>query len=52
MDEKQSENTNKTPERMSRLAWPKARYGVILAVIIIFVVNLIYYKDFFLSLFK
>ena len=46
------ENLNKTPSKMSRLAWPKAKYGVILAVIIIIVVNFIYYKDFFLSLFK
>ena len=46
------ENLNKTPSKMSRLAWPKAKYGVILAVIIIVVVNFIYYKDFFLSLFK
>ena len=43
------ENLNKTPSKMSRLAWPKAKYGVILAVIIIIVVNFIYYKDFFLS---
>ena len=46
------ENLNKTPSKMSRLAWPKAKYGVILAVIIIIVVNFIYYKDFFLSLIK
>ena len=46
------ENLNKTPSKMSRLAWPKAKYGVILAVIIIIVINFIYYKDFFLSLFK
>ena len=46
------ENLNKTPSKMSRLAWPKAKYGVILAIIIIIVVNIIYYKDFFLSLFK
>ena len=45
MDEKQSENTNKTPEKMSRIAWPKAKYGVILAIIIFVVINLIYYKD-------
>ena len=45
------ENLNKTPSKMSRLAWPKAKYGVILAVIIIIVVNFIYYKDFFLSFF-
>ncbi len=39
------ENINKTPHKMSRLAWPKAKYGVVIAVIIIIVVNLIYYKD-------
>ena len=45
MDEKKSENVNKTPEKMSRIAWTKARYGLIVAIIIIVVVNLIYYKD-------
>ena len=35
MTEKNSENNiNKTPSKMSRLAWPKAKYGVILAIII------------------
>ena len=48
----QKEPENKTPSKMARLAWPKAKYGVILAVIIIIVVNLILYKDFFLSFFK
>ena len=53
MEENNSENnTNKTPSRMARLAWPKAKYGVIIAVLIIIVVNLIYYKDFFLSFFN
>ncbi len=53
MDENNNqENLNKTPSKMSRLAWPKAKYGVVLAIIIIIVVNFIYYKDFFLSLFK
>ena len=42
---------NKTPSKMARLAWPKAKYGVVLAIIIIIVVNFIYYKDFFLSFF-
>ena len=46
------EQENKTPSKMARLAWPKAIYGVVLAIIIIIVINLIYYKDFFLSLFK
>ena len=57
MDENKSENKsennlNKTPEKMARIAWPKAKYGVIIAVIIIIIVNLIYYKDHFLSFFK
>ena len=52
MDEKQSENINKTPEKMSRLAWPKAKYGVILAIIIFIIINLIYYKDKVINLFS
>ena len=51
-DNNQEEITNKTPRKMARLTWPKAKYGAILAVIIIIVVNLIFYKDFFLSFFK
>ena len=51
-DNNQEEITNKTPRKMARLEWPKAKYGAILAVIIIIVVNLILYKDFFLSFFK
>jgi len=33
------------PHRMSRLAFPRARYGVYLALIIILLVLLILYKD-------
>ena len=51
-DQNQQKNINKTPTKMARLAWPKAKYGAVIAVIIIIVVNLIYYKDFFLSFFK
>ena len=51
-DQKSDNNQNKIPSRMARLAWPKAKYGVIIAVIVIIVVIIIYYKDFFLSLFK
>ena len=51
-ENRQDTNQNKVPSKMSRLAWPKAKYGVVLAIIIIILVNLIYYKDFFLSLFK
>ena len=50
--EKEEENKNKTPHRMSRIAFPKAKYGVILAVIIIIVVNIIYYKETIFSFFK
>ena len=53
MEENKSENnTNKTPSKMARLAWPKAKYGAIIAVLIIIVINLIYYKDSFLSFFN
>ena len=39
MDENNNqENLNKTPRKMSRLVWPKAIYGVVLAVIIIIVI--------------
>ena len=46
------ESKNKTPHKMARLAWPKSKYGVILAIIIIITVSLINYKDTILSLFK
>ena len=47
----QKEQLNKTPSKMARLTWPKAKYGVIIAIIIIVVVNLIYYKDVIKSFF-
>ena len=50
--EENNQNENKTPSKMARLAWPKAKYGVIIGILIIIGVNLIYYKDFFLSFFK
>ncbi len=50
--EENNQNENKTPSKMARLSWPKAKYGVIIAILIIIGVNLIYYKDFFLSFFK
>ncbi len=43
--EKEVENKNKTPHRMSRIAFPKAKYGVYLAIFIIFLVLIILYKD-------
>ncbi len=40
------------PSKMRGVVFPKAKYGVILAIIIIIVVNLIYYKETILSFFK
>ena len=34
-----------TPHRMSRIAFPKAKYGMYLAITIIIVVLLIFYRD-------
>ena len=38
------------PHRMSRVAWPKAKYGLILAFTLIFIVLFILYKDGLFSL--
>ena len=34
-EEKLKSTQNKTPEKMARLAWPKAKYGVVVAIIIL-----------------
>jgi len=52
MENNQEDNQNKVPSKMARIAWPKAKYGAIIAVIIIVVVNLLYYKDALINLFK
>ena len=39
------------PTKMRGVAFPKAKYCVILAIIIIIVVNLIYYKETIFSFF-
>ena len=49
MDDKEN-NEELRPPKMRGVVFPKAKYGVIAAIIIIVVVNLIYYKDFLLSL--
>ena len=51
MDDKEK-NEELRPTKMRGVAFPKAKYGVIAAIIIIVVVNLIYYKDFLISLFN
>jgi hypothetical protein len=38
-------NNNKVPSKMARMAWPKSKYGLYLAIFIIIVVLLILYKD-------
>ena len=43
--EENDNNKNKIPSKMARMAWPKARYGLYLAIFIIFLVLLILYKD-------
>ena len=45
-------NKNKVPYRMRGVAFPKAKYGAIIAIIIIVIGNLIYYKDLLISLIK
>ena len=50
MDDKDNEELR--PSKMRGVAFPKAKYGVILAVIVIIVVNLIYYKETILSFFN
>ena len=43
--EENDNNKNKVPSKMAKLAWPKARYGLYLAIFIIIAVLLILYKD-------
>ena len=43
-------NEELRPTKMRGVVFPKAKYGVLAAIIIIVVVNLIYYKNFFKSL--
>ena len=50
MSEKEKNDQELRPSKMRGVAFPKAKYGVFAAIIIIVIVNAIYYKDFFLSL--
>ena len=43
--EENDNNKNKIPSKMARMAWPKAKYGLYLAIFIIIIVLLILYKD-------
>tara|TARA_B110000014_G_C19606505_1_gene321209 strand:+ start:195 stop:347 length:153 start_codon:yes stop_codon:yes gene_type:complete len=48
--EENDNNKNKVPSKMARLAFPKAKYGLYLAVFIIILVLLLVYKDSILRL--
>ena len=43
--ENKEENKNQTTPKMARIAWPKAKYGLYLAFVIILFALLILYKD-------
>ena len=51
---KMTENNNEDlrPSKMRGVVFPKAKYGVILAIIIIILVNVIYYKETIFSFFR
>jgi len=48
------ENNNEElrPTKMRGVAFPKAKYGVLFAIVVIIVVNLIYYKEMIFSFFN
>ena len=48
---KDNNNEELRPTKMRGVAFPKAKYGVIIALIIIIVVNLILYKETIFSFF-
>ena len=52
MSKENKDNEELRPSKMRGVAFPKAKYGVILAVIVIIIVNLIYYKETIFSFFK
>ena len=43
--EENDNNKNKIPSKMARLAWPKAKYGLYIAIFIIVITLLVLYKD-------
>ena len=46
--EENDKNKNQRPSKMINMAFPRAKYGLYLAVFIIIIVLLILYKDFIL----
>ena len=51
MDNKEK-NEELRPTKMRGVAFPKAKYGVVFAIVVIIVVNLIYYKETIFSFLK
>jgi hypothetical protein len=47
----ENNDENQRPSKMIGVLFPKAKYGVIVAIIIIISVNLIYYKETIFSFF-
>ena len=47
----ENRDENLRPSKMRGVAFPKAKYGVILAIIIIILVNLVYYKEEIINIF-
>ena len=45
-------NADLRPRKMRGVAFPKSKYGVILAIIVIIIINIIYYKETIFSFFK
>ena len=52
MFEENKNNEELRPTKMRGVVFPKAKYGVIIAIIIIISVNLILYKETIFSFFK
>ena len=48
------ENNNEElrPTKMRGVAFPKAKYGVVFAIVVIIIVNLVYYKETIFSFLK
>ena len=52
MSEENNNNEELRPSKMRGVTFPKAKYGVIIAILLIIVVNLIFYKETIFSFFK
>jgi len=48
----ENNNDELRPTKMRGVAFPKAKYGVVFAIVVIIVVNLIYYKETIFSFLK